>query len=84
MAQKENPLKNTEILKIYSGIGFDILSDMVFAKSLLKFLLCAKIEHCHINCSKDEFRLHEKLEGQRLSGIWVFPIHSQPRIVYYS
>ena len=75
----------TEILKISSGIGFDILSNMVFAKSLLKFLLCAIIiEHCHMNCSKDEFHLHEKFEGQRLSGIWVLPIHSQLRIVCYS
>ena len=37
-----------------------------------------------MNCSKDEFHLHEKFEGQRLSGIWVLPIHSQLRIVCYS
>lgn len=46
-------------------MGFDILSNMVFAKSLLKFLLCAIIiEHCHMNCSKDEFHLHEKLKAR--------------------
>ena len=35
----------------------------MFAKSLLKFLLSAILEHCHKYCSKDEFRLHEKFKG---------------------
>ena len=35
----------------------------MFAKSLLKFLLSAILEHCHKYCSKDEFRLNEKFKG---------------------